>query len=56
MSIEDTEKELLSVEAMSGKYQFPEFLGPEKKKFYQYLANQAHGMIPIKGRELVKQK
>lgn len=56
MSVEDTEKRLLSVEAMNGKYQFPDFLEPEKKTFYQYLANQAHGMVSIKGRELVKQR
>ena len=41
---------------MFDNYEFPDFLEPEKKEFYQYLANEAHGMIPVKGRNLVKQK
>ena len=56
MSVEDTEKKLFSVKVMSDNYEFPDFLEPEKKEFYQYLANEAHGMIPVKGRNLVKQK
>ena len=41
---------------MKNDYQFPEFLGPEKKEFYQFLYDDNRKTEDSYPRTLVKQK
>ena len=54
--VEELKQEMLSGEPMKNDYQFPEFLGPEKKEFYQFLYDDNRKTEDSYPRTLVKQK
>ena len=54
--VEELKQEMLSGEPMKKDYQFPEFLGPEKKEFYQFLYDDNRKTEDSYPRTLVKQK
>lgn len=54
--VEELKQEMLSGEPMKNDYQFPEFLGLEKKKFYQFLYDDNRKTEDSYPRTLVKQK
>lgn len=54
--VEELKQEMLSGEPMKNDYQFPEFLGPEKKEFYQFLYDDNRKIEDSYPRTLVKQK
>lgn len=53
---EELKQEMLSGEPLKNDYQFPEFLGPEKKEFYQFLYDDHRKAEDSYPRTLVKQK
>lgn len=53
---EDAKKQLFSVSEVSDDYTFPDFLGTEKKEFYQYIADKNKNQVFPESRQLVKQK
>lgn len=54
--VEELKQEMLSGEPLKNDYQFPEFLGPEKKEFYQFLYDDNRKIEDSYPRTLVKQK
>ncbi len=54
--VEELKQEMLSGEPLKNDYQFPEFLGPEKKEFYQFLYDDNRKTEDSYPRTLVKQK
>ena len=54
--VEELKQEMLSGEPLKKVYLFPEFLGPEKKEFYQFLYDDNRKIEDSYPRTLVKQK